>query len=171
LSFLFFSSFLSARALFSWYFFPIRPYLFPPQGGGYFPIYRPLAVIVFVSQTLNPDLYGYGSGPVIDWDKMTPDSKHRTWGRIDRNISGKTDPHPQENDNVPCRYALHNTTFIDTHSQSFITVFFQIYSSSVISTIWSNWSSANSCFCRLFLLVMSTSYSTQNFHVLHFNFG
>ena len=44
-SFLYFSPFLSARALFSWYFFPIRPYLFPPpgeRGGGYFPIYRPL---------------------------------------------------------------------------------------------------------------------------------
>ncbi len=37
------SFFLLARALFSWYFFPIRPYLFPPPPGGrYFPIYRPL---------------------------------------------------------------------------------------------------------------------------------
>jgi hypothetical protein len=37
LSFLSFSPFLSARALFSWYFFPIRPYLFPPpRGGGIF---------------------------------------------------------------------------------------------------------------------------------------
>ncbi len=41
LSFLSFPPFLSARVLFSWYFFPIRPYLFPPWGG-YFPIYRPL---------------------------------------------------------------------------------------------------------------------------------
>ncbi len=43
LSFLFpcpfflFLLFSSARALFSWYFFPIRPYLFPPpRGGGIF---------------------------------------------------------------------------------------------------------------------------------------
>ncbi len=34
LSFLSLSPFLSVRALFSWYFFPIRPYLFPPPGGG-----------------------------------------------------------------------------------------------------------------------------------------
>jgi hypothetical protein len=34
----------SAHSLFLWYFFPLRPYLFPPPrgGGGYFPIYRPL---------------------------------------------------------------------------------------------------------------------------------
>ena len=34
---LFFSFFVGAGALFSWYFFPIRPYLFPPppgEGGG-----------------------------------------------------------------------------------------------------------------------------------------
>ncbi len=34
LSFLSFSPFLSAHALFSWYFFPIRPFLFPPPPGG-----------------------------------------------------------------------------------------------------------------------------------------
>ncbi len=34
LSFLAFSPFLSARLLFSWYFFPIRPYLFPPPPPG-----------------------------------------------------------------------------------------------------------------------------------------
>ncbi len=61
LSFLSFSSFLSAHAFFSWYFFPIRPYLFPPPrggGGGGFPIYRPL-LSPFYWQILQKTIFFY----------------------------------------------------------------------------------------------------------------
>ncbi len=71
--FLFFL-FLSARALFSWYFFPIRPYLFPPPwggggGGGIFQYIDPWSLLYQLFHLLrierNPDPAKWcGSDPI-----------------------------------------------------------------------------------------------------------